>query len=269
MSGATRYHPRVAIYVVSDLHGADDALVKAVPEGTILLLLGDLINFIDYTSMSGILTEVFSVETVSEVVRLRTAGDVLEARRVMDARSEGREHEVRAEIGSLVRTEYDRVFGGLPEPTYLIVGNVDNPKTAHSLCDATTAVTWADGRVFELEGERFGFVGGALPTPLHVAGEISVEEMRAKVESLGEADVLCSHIPPAVPELCYDTRAQRVERGSDALLAYIEEVQPRRHYFGHVHQPLLSSMHIGRTLCLNVGYFRRTRRAFAHRPGDD
>jgi len=157
----------VAIYVVSDLHGADDALVKAVPEGTILLLLGDLINFIDYTSMSGILTEVFSVETVSEVVRLRTAGDVLEARRVMDARSEGREHEVRAEIGSLVRTEYDRVFGGLPEPTYLIVGNVDNPKTAHSLCDATTAVTWADGRVFELEGERFGFVGAAFLLSLY------------------------------------------------------------------------------------------------------
>jgi Icc-related predicted phosphoesterase len=258
----------VAIYVVSDLHGAEDALVKAVPEGAILLLLGDLINFIDYSSMSGILTEVFSIETVSEVVRLRTAGDVIEARRVMEARSEGREHEVRAEIGARVQTSYERLFESLPEPTYVILGNVDNPKIAHALCQATPAVTWADGRVLELEGERFGFVGGALPTPLHVAGEISVDHMRAKVDSLGESDVLCSHIPPAVPELCYDTRAKRVERGSNALLAYIEDVQPRRHYFGHVHQPLLSSMHIGRTLCVNVGYFRRTRRAFAHRSGD-
>jgi Icc-related predicted phosphoesterase len=259
----------VAIYVVSDLHGAEDVLVKAVPEGATLVLLGDLINFIDYTSMSGILTEVFSVETVSEVVRLRTEGEVLEARRVMDARAQGREHEVRAEIGLLVRAEYERVFEALPDPTYLILGNVDNPELAASLCEATPAVTMVDGCVLELGGERFGFVGGALPTPLHVAGEISVEEMEAKVGSLGEADVLCSHIPPAVPELCYDTRAKRVERGSEHLLRYIEQVQPRRHYFGHVHQPLLSSMHIGRTLCLNVGYFRATRRAFAHHAGDD
>jgi Icc-related predicted phosphoesterase len=264
-----RYDPSVAIYVVSDLHGAEDALVKAVPEGATLLLLGDLINFIDYTSMSGILTEVFSVETVSEVVRLRTEGDILEARRVMEARSHGREQEVRAEISSLVRSEYERVFEALPEPTYLILGNVDNPQLAASLCETTPAVTLADGHVLELDGERFAFVGGALPTPLHVAGEISAEEMEAKVSSLGEADVLCSHVPPAVPELCYDTRAKRTERGSGDLLRYIEQVQPRRHYFGHVHQPLLSSMHIGRTLCLNVGYFRATRRAFAHRADDD
>jgi hypothetical protein len=41
-------------------------------------------------------------------------------------------------------------------------------------------------------------------------------------------------------------------------------VQPQRAYFGHVHQPLLSTMHIGRTLCVNVGYFRATGKAFPH-----
>ena len=89
--------------------------------------------------------------------------------------------------------------------------------------------------------------------------------MRAKVQALPEVDVLCSHIPPAVPELCWDTLAKRQEQGSEDLLEYIEDVQPRRHYFGHVHQPLVSSMSIGRTECINVGYFRATKRAFPHR----
>jgi Icc-related predicted phosphoesterase len=78
--------------------------------------------------------------------------------------------------------------------------------------------------------------------------------------------VICTHIPPSVPELCYDTISRKHEQGSDDLLRYIEEVQPRYAYFGHVHQPVVSQMRIGRTLCLNVGYFRATKRAWRH-PG--
>ena len=255
----------MAVYLVSDLHGSPDALKKAVPEGSALVLLGDLINFLDYTSMTGILTEVFPVEAVEEVVQLRTAGRVEEARDVMHRRAEGREQEIRSRIGSLVQEEYERVFAALPDPTYLILGNVDNPRAAAAFASSAPAVRLVDGEVLVLEGERFGFVGGALPTPLAVAGEIGEDEMAAKVDALGEVDVLCSHIPPAIPELCYDTRARRAERGSEDLLRYIREVQPRRAYFGHVHQPLLSSIQVGRTLCINVGYFRATHRAFPHR----
>jgi Icc-related predicted phosphoesterase len=45
------------------------------------------------------------------------------------------------------------------------------------------------------------------------------------------------------------------------LLHYIEKYQPRVVYFGHVHQPLVSSMHVGDTLLINTGYFRKTQRA--------
>jgi Icc-related predicted phosphoesterase len=256
------------VHIVSDLHGACDALRKAVPEGAALVLLGDLINFIDYTSMTGILTEVFPVNAVQEVVRLRTSGRVEEAREVMHQRARGREDEIRAEIGGRVRDQYGKVFAALPDPTYLILGNVDSPQLVSELAAQTPAVELVDRRVVTLDGQRFAFVGGALPTPLKVAGEISEDEMRAKVESLGEADAICSHIPPDVPELCFDTLANKSERGSRDLLRYIREVQPRRAYFGHVHQPLLSSMYIGRTLCINVGYFRATERAFPHRSED-
>ena len=254
----------MAVYIVSDLHGAADELRKAVPEGATLVTLGDMINFIDYFSMTGILTEVFSVETVSEVIELRTSGLIEEARRVMQERSVGREEEIRTEIGRLVVDGYERIFAALPDPTYAIFGNVDNPAIARTVAEEHPAVRWPDGSVETIEGERFGFVGGALPTPLHVAGEISEEEMRAKVEGLGPCDVLCSHIPPAIPELCFDTVAKKSERGSEDMLAYIQDVQPSVAYFGHIHQPLVSSMHVGRTLCLNVGYFRATRRAWLH-----
>ncbi|MFN2587960.1 MAG: metallophosphoesterase [Actinomycetota bacterium] len=252
------------VYLIADLHGASGALERAVPRGATLLLLGDLVNFLDYISMTGILTEVFSVETVSQVVDLRTAGRVEEARAVMRERSRGREDEIRAEIGRRVGQQYQEVFAAFPDPTYLILGNVDNPVLAESFADRTPAARLVTAGVVELEGERFGLVGGALPTPLNVAGEISEEELGARVRSLGEVDVLCSHIPPALPELCFDTVSGKREQGSTDLLEYIRDVQPRRAYFGHVHQPLVSVATVGRTLCVNVGYFRATRRAFPH-----
>jgi Icc-related predicted phosphoesterase len=259
----------MSIYVVSDLHGASDALRKAVPEGSTLLLLGDLLNFVDYKTLTGILVDVFSPEAVSQVVDLRGQGRLDEARSVMRERSAGREDEVRAEIGRRSHAQYEAIFSVLPAPTYLILGNVDIPPLATSFVDGTSDVSYVHGEVVEIEGERFGFVGGALPTPLHVAGEITAEEMRSKIEGLGEVDVLCSHIPPAIPELCWDTLANRSERGSEDLLRYIEDVQPARAYFGHVHQPLVSSMRIGRTLCINVGYFRGTQRAWPHQKEDE
>jgi Icc-related predicted phosphoesterase len=253
------------VYVVADLHGAPDALAKAVPESSTLVLLGDLINLLDYITMTGILTEVFSVETVAEVARLRTEGKTLEARDIMRRRAEGRENVIQEDITRRVHEAYAAVFAALPNPTYLLLGNVDHPSTAQRYAAETAATTFVDAQTATLEGELFGFVGGALPTPLRVAGEVSEEEFRSKIDAIGEVDVVCSHIPPAVDELCYDTRACRFEKGSVDLLTYIEDVQPRRAYFGHVHQPLVSSLHIGRTLCVNVGYFRATQRAWPHK----
>ena len=113
-----------------------------------------------------------------------------------------------------------------------------------------------DGETVEIDGLRVGFVGGGLQTPYRTPFEISDEDFQRKVDQLGEVDVLCTHIPPAVPEICYDVVARRLERGSTALLRYIEEVQPRYAVHGHVHQPLASRTTIGRTEVINVGHFR-------------
>jgi Icc-related predicted phosphoesterase len=118
--------------------------------------------------------------------------------------------------------------------------------------------TVIDGGTAELGGWTFGFVGGGLFSAYRTPNEISDEEFETKLEAVGAVDVLCSHIPPAIPELLYDTVARRMERGSEALLNAIKRTQPRYALFGHVHQPLVRRTRIGVTECLNVGHFRAT-----------
>lgn len=249
----------MSVKVVSDLHSAVDALAREVRPDDTLLLLGDLINIIDYRAMDGILVEVYGLEAVREVVALRAQRRFEDARAVMTARRAGREEELTDAFQAKIRDAYRAVARVLPARTYVILGNVDSPAIATEL--ERPGVHMVDGQSVEIDGLLIGFVGGSLPTPLHVAGEVAEEEYNAKIDRLGPVDVLCSHIPPDLPELTYDTVAARPERGSARLLEYVREVQPLRAFFGHIHQPLVSSTHLGRTHLVNAGYFRRTERA--------
>ena len=249
----------MAIKVISDLHGAASAVAEAVDPDDTLLLLGDLINVIDYQTKDGILVDIFGVDAVNEVIGLRAQKKFEEARSVMALRRKGREAEIAVMFQQAFAKQYREVFSALPKKTYLILGNVDSPPVAHELLPEN--VEMVDGKVIELAGLRIGFVGGGLPTPLKIQGEIPEEEYDAKLHGLGEVDIICSHVPPDIPELTYDVIAKRHERGSAGLAEYIRDVQPKRALFGHIHQPLYSSTHIGKTHCLNTGYLRRTRRA--------
>ncbi|MGH2688771.1 MAG: metallophosphoesterase family protein [Actinomycetota bacterium] len=254
----------MAVKVVSDLHSATDALRRTVGRDDTLLLLGDLINVIDYRSMDGILIDVFGRDAVEEVVELRAQKRFDEARAVMARRREGREEELAGRFHELIRLAYRHVRDALPDRVYLILGNVDTPQLASEV--ARPGVEFVDGKIVEIAGQRVGFAGGGLPTPLAIPGEIPEEDFDAKLEAIGPVDVLCSHVPPDIPELTYDVLANRHERGSAGLLDYIRRTQPRRVYFGHIHQPLVSSMHVGRTHLLNAGYFRRTHRPMPFLP---
>jgi Icc-related predicted phosphoesterase len=102
-------------------------------------------------------------------------------------------------------------------------------------------------------------VGAGLISPYRTPNEIPPPEFEAKLDAVGAVDVLCTHIPPAIPELLYDTVARRMETGSTALLDLIRRTQPRYALFGHVHNPLARRVRVGRTECVNVGHFRATR----------
>jgi Icc-related predicted phosphoesterase len=111
----------------------------------------------------------------------------------------------------------------------------------------------------EVGGFTFGLAGAGLISPYRTPNEITEAEFAVKLDAIGAVDVLCTHIPPAVPELLYDTGARRLETGSAALLDLIRRTQPRYALFGHVHNPLARRVRIGRTECVNVGHFRATR----------
>ena len=125
-------------------------------------------------------------------------------------------------------------------------------------------VQLVDGAAFDLAGLRWGIVGGGVRTPLGIAGEVSDEGWREKLESLGDVDVIGTHMPPRVPWYCYDTVAAKFEPGSTPLLQFIREREPRYALFGHVHQPLVDRGAIGRTELVNVGHFRAHGRGWTY-----
>ncbi|WP_405879248.1 metallophosphoesterase [Streptomyces sp. NBC_01384] len=245
---------RTRIHVVSDVHGNARDLARAGDGADALLCLGDLVLFLDYADHArGIFPDLFGEANADRIVELRTA------RRFAEAREFGRrlwaeagvDHA--AAIETAVRKQYAELFAAFPTPTYATYGNVDMPPLWPEY--AGPGITVLDGERAEIGGRVFGFVGGGLRSPMRTPYELDDEEYAAKIEAVGEVDVLCTHIPPEVPELVYDTVARRFERGSRALLDAIRRTRPRYSLFGHVHQPLARRMRIGSTECVNVGHF--------------
>jgi len=244
------------VHVVSDVHGRADALAVAAEGADALICLGDLLLFLDYADhRHGIFADLFGAENAREYIDLRMEKRFDEAR-ALSARLFGQRGDMAAEFEKAIQGQYAGLFAAMPEPAYLTYGNVDVPRMwAEHLKPGHTVL---DGGTVELGGLRFGFVGGGLISAYHTPNELSPEDYLRKIEAVGEVDVLCTHIPPAVPELLYDTVARRLERGSEALLEAIKRTQPRYALFGHVHQPLVRRTRIGMTECLNVGHFRAT-----------
>ena len=248
------------VHVVSDVHGNSRDLAAAGEGADALVCLGDLVLFLDYADHSrGIFPDLFGAANAGTLVELRTARRFEEARALgrrlwgeLDAAGASRE----SVIEGAVRRQYAELFAAFPTPTYATYGNVDIPGLWPEYARPGTTVL--DGQRVEIGGRVFGFVGGGLTSPMRTPYEISDEEYAAKIEAVGEVDVLCTHIPPDVPELCYDTVARRFERGSAALLHAIRTTRPRYSLFGHVHQPLARRVRIEGTECVNVGHFNAT-----------
>ncbi|MEY9835951.1 metallophosphoesterase [Streptomyces sp. 846.5] len=248
------------VHVVSDVHGNSEALARAGEGADALLCLGDLILFLDYADHSrGIFPDLFGRENADRIVALRTARRFDEAKEFSRQLWAGLDIDRETATEQAVRRQYAELFAAFPRPTYATYGNVDRPDLWPEYA-ADAGVTVLDGEVVEIGGRTFGFVGGGLPTPMRTPYEVDEETYAAKVSALGRVDVLCSHIPPAVPELTYDTVARRFERGSEAILDAIRSTSPGHVLFGHVHQPLARRMRIGRSECVNVGHFRSTGR---------
>ena len=259
------------VHVISDVHGNAEALARAGDGADALVVLGDLIDFVDYYDHSkGILGRVFGPEKVAVFAQLRRGRMGPETAVYLRSLWDGLEDAAQV-VADAVRSQYEELFAVMPAPTYAIPGNVDSPELWPEF--AREGLHLVDGEVAEIGGLRFGFAGGALLARGHVLRPgapwhpylRTEEEFAAAVKGLSDVDVLCTHVPPAVAELTYDVVARRPELGSTALLQAIERERPRWSLFGHVHQPLSRRVRIGHTECVNVGHFQRSGKPYALR----
>lgn len=254
------------VHVVSDVHGAAADLARAFDGADTFVCLGDLILFLDYDDPSqGIFADLFGTEHAREYIAARTAGDYARAHEMSTAAWQRLGIEDSADrwrvIEAMVREQYRDLFDAMPSPAMLTYGNVDVPSMWPDYLGEGHRVF--DGEVVEVAGQRWGFIGGGLISPMRTPYEISPEDYAKKVDALGPVDVLFTHLPPAIPELTYDVEARRFEMGSAALLEYVRREQPRYHLFGHVHSPLAARTRLGRTECINVGHFHGRGTPFA------
>ena len=259
----------VRVSFVSDVHGNIDGLARAAAQAEQLVVLGDLLDYVDYHDHgNGILGAIFGADKVKQFAAMRAAGDFVALRDYNHGLWSSLE-DGPGVLAGVVAQRYREVYEAVGPDALLILGNVDvesawEESVGHLLPNR-------DGQVIELAGRRFGFVAGGssrpgfIPRPSEQAWRPLVRpatEFRATVASLGPVDVLCSHIPPDLARLRYDRIPGRLEMYGPSLLEAIDEHRPAYALFGHVHQPLAQRERRGRTECVNVGHFQRHPVAF-------
>ncbi len=268
---------------VSDIHGNIDGLAEVARDAETLVVLGDLLDYVDYHDPSaGILGEVFGADNVLAFSELRSIGDFAGLHRLNTALWETIADPV-GTLNEVVDRRYRRAFAALARADstpLLILGNVDVLDVWQQV--AGDELPSLDGRVVDVHGSRFGFVGGgasrirpappaaAVPTAVPVPSMArawrpyvrQAPEYAESVAALGAVDVLCSHMPPKLAPLRYDLVPARLEMFGPGLLESVDAHHPWLAVFGHVHQPLAMRMRRGTTECVNVGHFARHARAF-------
>lgn len=244
---------------VSDIHDAPGALRRLAALGEEVAILGDLVNLTDYRTGEGAVANVVGLEFASRVAAARARGDYPRMRALWREEAAQTGKDLRGRIIEDLARQYARAGDAIAGGYGLVIhGNVDHPDTLRAALP--DSFRFVHGEVVERDGVRIGFVGGGVETPIGADGEVSDEEMTSILGTLGPVDVLCTHVPPAIGPLRSDVVTGREERGSGPIREYLIQNQPRYHLFGDVHQPKASMWRVGRTRCLNAGYFRATGR---------
>lgn len=249
----------MAIKLLADPHGRFEDLGGAISSGDTLLVLGDVLDLIDWADISGILPDVVGKENlVGKLMSAVRAGPqaAVELRDELLAPDGGYYEELLRRVSESYGI-FSRVLEKIGCTAYVIFGNGDIPELLEASLDGTPDVVLASGR-FELGGSVFGFVPGALYSPFMMPAEMDDETFGERLRELGPVDILCTHIPPRLEAATMDVVAGRPVEGSDALLRYIKENKPRILYHGHVHQPAQRELLVGETRVINVAYFKRT-----------
>ncbi len=254
---------------VSDIHGNIAGLADAARQAEQLVVLGDLLDYVDYYDPTGgILGRVFGAERVGRFIALRMAGDFPALRAYNRALWDSTPDPV-GTLTDVVAARYRAVVDAVGPDALVTLGNVD---VASIWIDVVGAeLPYLDAQTVDIAGRRLGFVAGgaAKPgVPFRPPNEVwrplirSADDFGRAVKQVGPVDILCSHVPPNLANLRYDVVPGRLEMYGPGLLESIDEHRPGLAVFGHVHQPISRRTRRGHTECVNVGHFQRFPRPF-------
>ncbi len=249
------------INFVADVHGAYDRLHSLLDPSIPLIVLGDNLNMMDFRTFEGIATEMLDADDFRCILEALGRGDRKNAMSI--ARSRIFDDPQRLLLAqSIVEREYRKLKAVLPPQSIVMYGNVDFPEQLEQVLGPEMFV---DFGVREIGALRFGFVSGTPPyeQSMGLPGEIPLDEYEKRLAELGPVDILCTHMPPDVDDLCFDTVVNRNWGGCRAINKYMNEYQPLYHLFGHIHNPRVSEIKKGRTIIRNAGGFRYNGKLFS------
>ena len=244
---------------LSDIHHGLSGLEELPTDKDPIVILGDLINWIDYRNGSGIAKNVFGEEEISKLITYRKNHDFSSRKNLWKDLFSNDPEAIQLEIEKEIAKQYKQVFGKLSQhEVWVIPGNVDSVSAMENA--AGDNVKFVDSTIIEYEGYKLGFAGGGVPTPINARGELTEEEFNKKLSQLKGVDIICTHAPPLVNELVTDVITNRLEQGWASLSDFLLEHKPSYSLFGDVHQPKAISWIYGETYCINVGYNRATKK---------
>ncbi|MFN8216047.1 MAG: metallophosphoesterase family protein [Solirubrobacterales bacterium] len=137
-------------------------------------------------------------------------------------------------------------LAAIETPTVLVPGNNETADALRAAAAGWSAATVLHGEGTTIAGVEFFGLGAGIPvTPWDWSFDLDDEEASGMLASCPEGAVLVLHSPPRGH--CDGGF------GSAALLAAVEEKQPRLVVFGHIHEQWGCSSEVGGTPLRNLG----------------
>ncbi len=144
------------------------------------------------------------------------------------------------------------VLRPLGERLLAIPGNHESESDIAGFC-ARFGFRAVHGKRLELGGLGFAFLGYSNPTPFDTPGEYSEAEIARRLDPFREPppDVLVCHCPPHGTAL--DLMRNGAHAGSASIREFIDALQPRWFFSGHIHETAGVTAQLGRTTGTNPG----------------
>ena len=258
--------PIMRVHVVSDVHGHAEALARAGDGADALVVLGDLVDFVDYVDPArGILGRVFGPEISARFGQLRAAGQPGRLR-ASSGEAWSRFPIPPPSSTRRCREQYTALFAAMPTPTYAIRATSTSPTlwpefARPGVCQGRRPGRHASAGCASGSSAASRCPPGTAPFRRpRVDAAACARPRTTPPPSSGSASSTSCAATPRPPCPSWPTTWSRGVRSapSTALLAAIRRDRPRAPCSGTSTSRSPQRCRVGRTECVNVGHFRQT-----------